>query len=547
MLSACAYLPDNDIAAARLPQASVPLHAKGSFYTYDGIEKKLAEFRLAYSENRQPDLVKVISIGKTWEGRNIYAMKISRDASTNSPDKPDVLLFGGIHACEWIGVETMMYFAERLLASYGKDDYVTYLMDNAEIWIVPVVNPDGFVYSQSVGSDWHRLWRKNRRSLPDGSVGVDLNRCFPNKWRLPGDSPASVADDSGASDDPANPYYRGEAAPGRPDQPAVIEKEAEALINLVDDPEHNFVMVIDYHSFSEKILYPPCHTRDIYNKDMDTFQRLADGMVELINRQRGAARGGILKGLFVPTSRYEALQSSKLYHDVCTGTGMDFFYEKRGLISLGVELSPGFTIQNHATGNGYKIDASEIAPVGEENFPAMLMAVDWAAGPPRIVKIIARQNDKTVYESEWKDGKWRVSAAGAIEAGEAELTVVFSKPAILHPRYALVQEWAGVRSIILPEPFDSSATQGRWSRTNYENDTFTAAITVSKKTEGLLAFNPADLNIVMRDSNGLDLDLEPGTRAVYVTGEGLWLNYERTRNHKPPINRDSLLGKTGSR
>jgi hypothetical protein len=537
------------VAAGKLPQISGPLNAKNSFYTYPQIESKLASWRKTYNVDHNPSLIKVTSIGKSWEGRDIYAMKISHNAERNDRDKPDVLLIGGIHASEWIGIETMMYFAERLLTGYGEDDYITYILDNAEIWIVPVVNPDGFVYSQKKGDDKHRLWRKNRRPLKDGGIGVDLNRSFPHRWRLSADRPDSVADDIGGSDNPDSRFYRGAADPSNPHKRAIVEKETRALINLVDNPRHNFLMAIDYHSYCEKIFYPPSYSRELPSKDMETFRHIAEGMAELINRQRGKVRGGLFRGLLTPENRYEALQSGRFYTEVCTGTSIDFFYETRGLIALGVELSPGFSLANYRNGKGYKISAKEIVPVGEENFPAMLMAVDWAIGPARMERITVRQAGKTAYEAHWNaSGEIVDSAGNSAITGKVDVALVFSKPVVLHPRYALVRNGVGVRNVSLVGPegtaFNSSGP-GKWSRTSYQNDTFTVSINVPEATGDRFKFDLAAFNIALRDSNGFDLDLEPGTRAVYVTGEGLWINYEKTKDHKPPINHERLVGKIG--
>jgi len=542
-LAGCARMSrSNHATTDKQSFASGALPAKESFYSYPAIQEKLGRWRMACGPGRDPSLIRVVSLGRTCEGRDIYAMKISSNAAKDDREKPDILLMGGIHASEWIGIEAMMYFAERLLSGYGKDDCVTYIMDNAEIWIIPVVNPDGFAYSQRKSDDRHRLWRKNRRPLADGGIGVDLNRSFPYKWRLPTDTPGAIADDIGGSDDPDSRFYRGEPDPNNPDNRAFIEKETRALINLIDDPRHNFVMAFDYHSYCERILYPPGHSRDLPNKDMDAFRHIAGGMAQLINRQRGRIRRGILKGLFIPEGRYEALQAGRLYTEVCTGTSMDFFYEAHGLIALAVELSPGFSLGNYANGTGYKISAEEIVPVCEENFPAILMAIDWAIGPARLEKSVLRRRNDT-------DAQPRGKRLGP---GEIEVTLVFSKPVILQPRYSLLGRRAGVRSVSLRDRNGNvlvSGKSGRWSKTRYANDTFTARIILPPGTAvgTELLSDLGAIMVELLDSTGLCLDLNPKTRAVYITGEGLWINYEKTRDHKPPLNHDELAGKVSHR
>src|SRR5204862_4737527 len=97
-------------------------------------------------------------------GRNVWAIKISSNAAKDE-SKPAVLIVGGQHAREWITVEVPLQLAQFLTDHYGSDAEVSSIVNNVEIWIVPMANPDGHEYSRVK----NRLWRKNRRDNGDGS------------------------------------------------------------------------------------------------------------------------------------------------------------------------------------------------------------------------------------------------------------------------------------------------------------------------------------------------------------------------------------------
>src|SRR5262249_30781330 len=243
----------NSGAAAQPPvrSALVPELSNGRFHSYQDALNECQAIAQAH-----PNLAQVVNLGPSYEGRQIFALKISRSPSVDDRSKPDVLITGCHHAREWVSVEPPMYFAGQLVNQYATSDLARYLVDHLQIWIVPVVNPDGLTYSQGSPNnqlDGVRLWRKNRRPVNSGGcssgIGVDLNRNYDYQWRLPGDQPCPYFfDDNGASDDPANEVYRGPSAGSEP--------ELKALQVLTNDPNHHFAARIDYHNYKQLILYP---------------------------------------------------------------------------------------------------------------------------------------------------------------------------------------------------------------------------------------------------------------------------------------------------
>lgn len=175
-----------------------------------------------------PELTKLIEIGKSLEGRSIWALKISDNPGVRENDEPTVLFNSMHHAREVMTPEVSMDVIEYLLSNYENDSRVKNWVDRNEIWVVPMLNVDG---NNQV---WQgkNLWRKNTR---DGH-GVDLNRNYPFGWNSCNGSSGRTSDDDYRGPEPAS------------------EPETRALMNLV--AEIKPVFDISYHSYSELVLYP---------------------------------------------------------------------------------------------------------------------------------------------------------------------------------------------------------------------------------------------------------------------------------------------------
>ena len=141
------------------------------------------------------------------------------------------------HAREWITPEMVRRLLDYYLTGYGSDPQITSIIDNNELWFIPVANPDGYDYTH----DAERLWRKNLRdNNGDGQItagdGVDLNRNFPTRWGY---------DNEGSSPNFGSETYRG---PG-----PMSEPEDQALDALFAEITPEFF--INYHSAAELLLY----------------------------------------------------------------------------------------------------------------------------------------------------------------------------------------------------------------------------------------------------------------------------------------------------
>lgn len=153
-------------------------NAKGYYHTYSQMTSELEAVVAA-----NPDIARLYDIGDTYQkylpvshaeyaDRDIWALKISDNVDVNE-DEVEILYVGAHHARERISVEVPMSFINYLIDGYGTDPMVDYLINQRELWFVPMLNPDGISWVAE-GHDW----RKNRRINGDGTRGVDLNRNF---------------------------------------------------------------------------------------------------------------------------------------------------------------------------------------------------------------------------------------------------------------------------------------------------------------------------------------------------------------------------------
>ncbi len=183
------------------------LGSMGGFCTYAEVVQKLDSMRLAY-----PTLItQKINIGTSHEARTIWAVKISDNPDVNESSTEAGVYFDALHhAREPASMQAMLYYMYWLLENYGSNPEATYLINNREIFFVPVVNPDGYEYNRQTDPNGGGQWRKNRRNN-GGSFGVDLNRNYAYGWGL----------NSGSSGNPSSSTYRGPNAFSEPESQAV--------------------------------------------------------------------------------------------------------------------------------------------------------------------------------------------------------------------------------------------------------------------------------------------------------------------------------------
>ncbi len=207
----------------------------GGFLTYTEVVQQLDSMTLLF-----PNLITAkATIGTSIEGREIYNVKISDNPNTDEPSEPEVLYTALHHAREPEGMMTVIYYMWWLLENYGKDPDATYLVNNRQMYFIPVVNPDGYVFNQTNSPSGGGMHRKNRRNVGTTNKGVDLNRNYGPTlmWNAPNNGSSTAVD---------NDTYRGTEA--------FSEPETQAIHNFM--MSHNIKTCFNYHTYSNLLIYP---------------------------------------------------------------------------------------------------------------------------------------------------------------------------------------------------------------------------------------------------------------------------------------------------
>jgi hypothetical protein len=338
------------IALSAIPVAAADFPAKDSrFHSYTEMINKLADVEAAY-----PDIVDVFSIGKSYQGRNLWTAKISDNVDTDESE-PEILFDSLHHAREHMGVEQTLYLLDQLVTGYGSDSLVTNLVNSREIWIVFAVNPDGFEYDLTcTGSSKppYCAWRKNRQpNAGSSAIGTDPNRNYNYRWACCG----------GSSGNPASITYRGPRPYSAPEVLAYRNFVMSRVIGGIQQIKSH----ITFHTNGELILWPYGYTKtdipvDMTVADHSAFVAMGKGM---------AARNG-----------YKAEQSSDLY--ITDGDQIDWLYGSQRIFSFTWELYPPETAT--VWGDHYPPDEA-IATQTARNRNALLYFLNVGACPHQTI------------------------------------------------------------------------------------------------------------------------------------------------------------------
>lgn len=255
---------------------------------------------------KHPDVVKLVKLGTTHEGREIIALKVTQGAKGKKDgSRPAVVYSSTQHAREWISTETNRRLLHWYLDGWrsGNQDVKT-VLKSTELWFLVVANPDGYQYT----FDTERLWRKNLRDNDgNGEItrgdGVDPNRNYPEHFGY---------DEEGSSAQASSDTYRGPSAASEP--------ETQAMMALFDRAKPEFQ--VNYHSYGEYLLYPEGWQIGTPSADDPIYYALSG------NLDNPAIEG------------YEpGLSSDVLY--VTNGETTDFAHVSHGTLAWTPELSDG--------------------------------------------------------------------------------------------------------------------------------------------------------------------------------------------------------------
>jgi hypothetical protein len=306
-----------------------------AYHTYAGLCRALVAATTAH-----PGIARLLAIGRSWQGRTIWAMEISTHLSDGT-HRPGVLFDGLHHGLEHLSLEMTLGIMGWLLDGYRHNATVTRLVSTRAIFIVFDVNPDGAA-ADIAGGRFHLL-RKNRQPGPGGVIGTDLNRNYANHWGCCGL----------VSSHPSSAYYRGTTPFSAPETRAV----RDFVRSLVFNGHQEIRVAITFHASGRLVMWPYGYTTKAVPADM----RPDDRAVFVAIGQAMARRNG-----------YRPEQASRLYVD--SGTARDWYYGSQGIFAYTFELGSG-TYQR----------SSAIAPEVARNRGAVLYLVGMADCPYRAI------------------------------------------------------------------------------------------------------------------------------------------------------------------
>lgn len=334
-----------------------------------------------------PSIAQMTSIGKSFEGRDVFALRVgarTEDGEGKGPRKT-ILITGGLHGREWISTSSVNYLLWSVITSYDRESMITKLLESFDIVFIPVLNPDGYEYTWQ--SD--RLWRKSRQQTKMRFCrGLDLDHAFGYAW-----------DAVKHQTDPCSESYGG-------DQPFQAVEASELAKWAKNETQHGakFVAFLDLHSYSQQILFPYAYTCSVDPPNRENLEELAVGLAKAIRLSSGeyytvtSACEGAVARTYSASDTLPRVEAGG-------GSAIDWFYREfchpRQVINLWV-LSNGvltfssadelqarysYQIKLRDTGSyGFLLPSENIVPTGEEMLNALKYLGDFLLGNNGIEK-----------------------------------------------------------------------------------------------------------------------------------------------------------------
>jgi hypothetical protein len=297
----------------------------------------------------KPAIARKLSIGNTYEGRDMPLIKIS-DNVTVDENEPEVLYNAHQHAREHLTVEMALYLLHQFIDLYGTDSRITNIVNSREIWIVPDMNPDGGEYDIATGS--YRSWRKNRQpNAGSSNVGTDLNRNWAFQWGCCGGSSGSTGSET----------YRGPSAFSAPETQRLRDFVNSRVVGGVQQIKTH----IDFHTYGQLVLWPYGYTTANTQPTLNADQELT---FRTIGNQMAASNG------------YTPEQASDLY--IADGTIIDWFWGQHRIFSYTIEMYP-----TSAGAGGFYPPDEVIGTQTSRNREASLLLAEYADCPYRAANL----------------------------------------------------------------------------------------------------------------------------------------------------------------
>jgi carboxypeptidase T len=368
---AAAEPQDGALSAPVQPEVDV---GNTSYHSYGEMVAELKKNAVDH-----PSTMMLTSIGKTTQGRDIWAVKVSDNPQVEESGEPEIYFNFAHHSREWVTIEFALLIINYLTDNYGSNPTVTGIVNSRQVWLIPCVNADGRVLDGYVAGDdplkhgpsyqgtYDYGWRKNVRDNNADSQfvptqdGVDLNRNYGYAWGGAGASASPTYDTYGG------PY-------------AFSEPETRAVRDFVR--QHSFKLAISYHTAASMILYPEGWNW-IGNKDTTILRSLANGLADRITNTVGD-----------PQARYTPQQSSQLY--TTTGSDDDWLYGEMGIFAFCIEMAPSQSYTPVAPyDDNFHPNPTQMTAICNDNLPAAVWFCQIADNPYQIIDSVKVQPTAT--------------------------------------------------------------------------------------------------------------------------------------------------------
>jgi hypothetical protein len=515
----------------------------GFYHTYWEMLDTVAAFAANY-----PDICSLYTVGVTSQGRDILCLKISDNAHVEE-DEPACFFTGSTHANEPMGTSIVIAFIEELLSGYGNDPVATWLVDNREIYTIPVLNPDCSVFcSDSAGANIY--WRKNRRVVVPPHVGVDPARNYAYKWGC---------DDIGSSPNPQTHAYRGPYA----------WSDAEASAAYSMHSAHRFRTEQNFHCFGGYNCYPWSWTEQVprevellrevvdtfqmYNEYHDTLTGQASHVLYLANGTQldwgfadtadkfivysfvieadswfwacwnDSARHQRECDWNVPTLFYLARIAGTYFDPVSVTVNDTGIGNSSGMLDPGETADIWFTIRNRAI---HPLDSAYAMSAKLVSLDTLVAVLDSVKPFPDVQRLVETDNAASQF---------RVRAASEAQAGDTiplRLEVSFTDAGHSHTMPVEFEIVLGADTTGMEERAEGGGTRlkdegGRMNQTIVRGVMFWSAATPSLRNVGDIALHSADGRRVM--------ELKPGPNDISHLATGVYYVRTNPRSARPGV------------
>ena len=378
-------LDDADVTCTYTTPANFKYGSMGGYYTYKEMLQTLDSMSKKF-----PKLISVRKPAsttlKTANGNVLYYVRISNRPKVEQA-KPKILYTALHHAREPESLSQLVFFMWYVLEHYSTDADIKALVDGSELYFIPCVNPDGYLYNQSTNPNGGGLWRKNRRNNGNGNFGVDLNRNYGYKWGY---------DNVGSSPNTADETYRGPSAFSEPET-QIINSFCQA---------HHFYMAINNHTYDNVLIYPYGYKANTYTADSLLFKQYAQELTQCNHFKIGTS---------IQTVGYTT-----------NGSSDDWMYAEQSLKPKVFALTP----ESGSQRDGFWPAQNRIIPIAQKNMQMNIMAAQITAG----LATVAANNINTNIETK---------LAATPNPCNTQTVIHFSLKGISNNAKLIVNDWLG--------------------------------------------------------------------------------------------------------